>query len=282
MTATLQPKTIVAYLPAAAAAERLLDVALPLVNRFQAHLTGLHVIPHIPIYVDAGMGVGADFYNAQDKMLNEEAERTEATYRARTSAAGIEGNWVRLPSEDEPAMRSAITFCRSADIVVASQYDETLPGAAAYFPEDLVLGAGRPILLVPTEGRFSEIGRRVLVAWSGTRESARAAFDALPLLTPTAELTVLQIGRTERADPQVMSADDIAKALRRHGFAVEVSVGERGDVPVSQHILSCAAEVGADMIVMGCYGHSRLRETIFGGVTSAILDRMNLPVLMSH
>ncbi|HEX2256335.1 MAG TPA: universal stress protein, partial [Afifellaceae bacterium] len=89
MTASLQPKSIVAYLPAAAAAERILDLALPLVGRFQANLTGLHVVPHIPIYVDAGMGVGADFYNAQDKMLAEEADRTEEAYRARLGAAGL-------------------------------------------------------------------------------------------------------------------------------------------------------------------------------------------------
>jgi nucleotide-binding universal stress UspA family protein len=282
MTASLQPKTIVAYLPAVAAAERLLDVALPLVGRFQAHLTGLHVIPHIPIYVDAGMGVGADFYNAQDRMLAEEADRTEQAYRARLGAAGVEGDWVRLPSEDEPAMRSAIAFCRTADLVVASQYDETLPGAAAYFPEDLVLGAGRPVVLVPTQGRFAEIGRRVLIAWSGTRESGRAAFDALPLLTDSAEVRVLLIGRSGVDDPRGQSARDLAETLRRHGVAAEATIAPPGEGPIADQILGHAAEYGADLMVMGCYGHSRLRETIFGGVTSGVLDRMSLPVLMSY
>ena len=282
MTMTLQPKSIVAYLPAAAAAERLLDVTLPLVGRFGAHLTGLHVIPHIPIYVDAGMGVGADFYNAQDRMLAEEADRTERAYRARLGAAGMVGDWVRLPSEDEPAMRSAIAFCRTTDLVVASQYDETLPGAAAYFPEDLVLGAGRPVLLVPTEGRYAEIGRRVMIAWSATRESARAAFDALPLLADAAEVRVLLIGKSGTDDPRGQSAEDVARTLRRRGVAAEAHVVAPGEGPIADQILAHAADYGADMVAMGCYGHSRLRETIFGGVTSAILDRMSLPVLMSY
>lgn len=282
MPATLLPRSIVVHLPAASAAGRLLDVVLPLVRRFEAHLTGLHVIPHIPIYVDAGMGVGADFYSAQDRMLHEEADRAEEAYRARLGQAGVTGEWVRLPSEDEPAMRSAITFCRSADLVVASQYDEALPGAAAYFPEDLVLGAGRPVVLVPTAGGFSDIGERVVIAWNGTREAARAAFDALPLLSATAQVRVLQAGRTDRSDPRLRSAEDLVQALQRHGFAAEVDVAPAADVPVSEQILSRAADHRADLLVMGCYGHSRLRETIFGGVTSAILDRMNLPVLMSH
>ncbi|HEX2256264.1 MAG TPA: universal stress protein, partial [Afifellaceae bacterium] len=240
------------------------------------------VVPHIPIYVDAGMGVGADFYNAQDKMLAEEADRTEEAYRARLGAAGLAGEWLRLPSDDEPAMRSAIAFCRAADLVVASQYDEALPGAAAYFPEDLVLGAGRPVVLVPAAGRFSEIGKRVLIAWSGTRESARAAFDALPLLYDAAEVRVFLIGRSDAADPRGQSAEDLATTLRRRGVAAEAHVAAPGEGPIADQTLAHAAEYGADLMVMGCYGHSRLRETIFGGVTSGVLDRMNLPVLMSY
>lgn len=282
MPATLQPKSIIVHLPAASAAGRLLEVGLPLVRRFEAHLTGLHVIPHIPIYVDAGMGVGADFYSTQDRMLHQEADLAEEAYRARLGEAGTSGDWVRLPSEDEPAMRSAITFCRAADLVVASQYDETLPGAAAYFPEDLVLGAGRPVVLVPTAGQFSEIGERVLIAWNGTREAARAAFDSLLVLSPAAQVRVLQVGRMERSDPRLRSAEDLVRTLERHGFAAEVDLSPAGDVAVAEQILSRAADFGADLLVMGCYGHSRLRETIFGGVTSAILSNMTLPVLMSH
>jgi nucleotide-binding universal stress UspA family protein len=152
MPVVLEPKSIIVHLPAAGAAERLMDMAAALARRFGARLTGLHVVPHIPLYVDAGMGVGADFYTAQQQALHEEADRTQEVFARRLDSDGLEGDWVRLSGEDRPAMQVAIAFCRPADLVIASQYDETMPGGAAYFPEDLVLGAGRPVVLVPRQG----------------------------------------------------------------------------------------------------------------------------------
>jgi nucleotide-binding universal stress UspA family protein len=280
MPATLQPKSIIVHVPAAAAAERLMHVASPLARRFGAHLTGLHVVPHIPLYVDAGMGVGADFYTAQQQALHEEAERVQEVFAKRLDTDQLKGDWVRLSGEDRPAMQVAIAFCRAADVIVASQYDETMPGGAAYFPEDLVLGSGRPVVLVPRQGSFAEIGRRVLVAWNGGRESARAAFDVLPLLAEGAEVRVFQV--TVRKEPERRTAQDVVDVFTRHGLRAETALVAPSGRSVGEEVLAAAGEYGADLVVMGCYGQSRLRETIFGGVTNSVLENMALPVMMSH
>jgi nucleotide-binding universal stress UspA family protein len=172
-------------------------------------------------------------------------------------------------------MRAASTCCNTADLVVASQYHDSIPAAAGYSPDELVLGTGRPVLIVPVLGQLAPIGHRVLVAWNGSREAARAAFDALPLLQPGAELRFVAVDSTRGN----ATLDAIGRAFARHGFEATLSAITRsGGRSVSEEILKVAREWGADLLVLGCYGHSRLRETVFGGATTRILRDMTLPV----
>jgi nucleotide-binding universal stress UspA family protein len=144
--------------------------------------------------------------------------------------------------------------------------------------------AGRPLLLIPYAGEFATVGRNVLVGWTRTRESTRAVHDALPVIALSAMVTVLTVeNRRGAPDVRILPTADIAEHLARHGLAVSAArtVVSDGLTPADA-LLDYASDVGADMLVVGGYGHSRTREMILGGVTRDLLRHMTIPVLMSH
>lgn len=150
--------------------------------------------------------------------------------------------------------------------------------------ETLILESGRPVLVVPYAGNFTALPQRVLVAWSGGRESARALHDAMPMMTGT-NVHVLQITSTQPKHwAEETTVGQVARALNARGIhtTVEETDCADSDAAVGELLLSRAADFNADLIVMGAYGHSRLRELVLGGVTRTLLNTMTVPVLMSH
>jgi len=273
-------RTIAVHLPTLALAERLLDTAVPLAEQHAAMLVGVHVLPAVVVYADATVSMSTEFIVAQQETFQEDARAVEELFMRRAVAGRIAHEWRSADTGDEPTMRAASTACNTSDLVVASQYDDAIPAAAGYSPDELALGTGRPVLIVPSKGDAAPpAGRRVLVAWNGSREASRAAFDCLSLLAPDAELRLLTVD-SPRGEATLGA---ITGALTRHGVTPSVASVSRGDGrSVPEEILKCAADFGADLLALGCYGHSRLRETVFGGATTRILRDMSLPVLMSH
>ncbi|MFM7611939.1 MAG: universal stress protein, partial [Alphaproteobacteria bacterium] len=149
--------------------------------------------------------------------------------------------------------------------------------------ERVLFDSGRPVLAIPFAGNFKSIGKRVLVGWNASREATRALHDALPLIAK-AENTTVFLANPKRglgAHGEEPGAD-IARHLARHGLKVEVTKAVAEDVADSALLLNHASDMGADLLVMGAYGHSRLREFILGGVTRSLLREMTVPVLLSH
>jgi nucleotide-binding universal stress UspA family protein len=135
---------------------------------------------------------------------------------------------------------------------------------------------------VPYAGRYPTIGRNAVIAWKLGRESARAVFDALPLLEGAEKVHILEI-RERGQEPSGLAPDtSIAAALGRHGIKPSVRSSVVGDISVGDEILSRLSDLGADLLVMGAYGHSRMRELVFGGVTRHIARHMTAPTLFSH
>lgn len=167
-----------------------------------------------------------------------------------------------------------------ADLLVLGQRDPDDP-AASELPPDFVpqvlVGSGRPALVVPCAGPFATVGRRVLIAWKETREAARAVTAALPWLVRAASVHAIACGP---------DADEALRRLRTYlsaqGVALETQRHEPGETDAGEKLLSAAVDMGADLLVMGCYGHSRAREWVLGGATRSVLRSMTLPVLMSH
>jgi nucleotide-binding universal stress UspA family protein len=211
--------------------------------------------------------------------FREDARAVEAAFRTKLDGTGVQFHWSMSDTGDEPTMRAASTACNVADLVVASQYHESIPAASGYSPDELVLGTGRPVLIVPVAGDLGAIGKRVLVAWNGSREASRATFDCLPLLQPDADLRLITVD-SPRGDVTLAA---LTRSLTRQAITPRpISLSKSDGRSTAEEILKYAAEFQADLLVLGCYGHSRLMETVFGGATSHILRHMALPILMAH
>jgi len=263
---------------------RRIDLAARIARDFEAHLTGLYVttVPYLQPTVLAEFPV--DFRGMQTRALAEAAARARGLFAERVEGAefGLATEWREVEGDvaDQVSLHA-----RYADLAVIGQSDpdDVTLGASEDLPERLILGAGRPVLVVPYAGRFESIGRRVLLAWNATREASRAANDALPILTRAERVTVLSVnpsvGPAGHGD---VPGADIALHLARHGVRAEAASVATSDVSVDDMLLSQAADAGADLLVMGAYGHSRLGELILGSATRHILRQITLPVFMSH
>jgi nucleotide-binding universal stress UspA family protein len=211
-----------------------------------------------------------------------EARPVESRFRERLQRDGIEGEWRMVEGW---AAEVVALHARYVDLAVVGQPD---PKDAAFSTARQVavatlMSSGRPILVVPYVGEFPTIGETVLVGWKSSRESARAVNDALPLLRNARKVTVLAINpeRGIGANGGVPAAD-IALHLARHGVKAEAAHTVAPDVPDGDVLLNYADDIGADLIVAGGYGHSRMREFAFGGVTRTLLTTMTVPVFLSH
>jgi nucleotide-binding universal stress UspA family protein len=256
-----------------------LKVARNLAERFGAHLVGLYLdaveMPP-PQYFEAA--ILDSLYREIEARQRQQVEAVRALFEDAARRSAISAEW---RSDDGRPLERAALHGRHADLIIVGQLNRDDPGAplAQPRPEDVTLLAGRPVLAVPYAGKFERIGGRVLIGWDGSREAARAINDALPLLQAAASVTVLTVDDDrDHAIPGV----DIALHLARHGVTAQVENTVSAGVGVGDVLLSRAMDVGADLLVMGAYGHSRVRELVLGGATRTVLDSMTVPVLMSH
>jgi nucleotide-binding universal stress UspA family protein len=269
-------KSILVHVEPAPAASPRLQAAVDLARMFDATLLGIGV-EMLQTYSDPYGMLGGEFVVQLQSLIDDNLKRAEATFRAKT--AGLKTDWTSV--EAFPA-RVIARHARSADLIVAG--GEPLGREGAYRsadPAELVMLSGRPVLVVPPEGgKFH--GKAVVVAWKDTREARRALADAMPFLTAAKQVVVVECCDKDRmADAQVNTAD-VVQHLRRHGVeAVGKAVAARPErVPVE--LQAIAQEIGADLIVAGGYGHSRLGEWAFGGVTYELLHSSERFVLLSH
>lgn len=212
---------------------------------------------------------------------NEQPNAALVNFDAIASGSGV-NSYERRVGGDEPdgGIAAQAGYC---DLVVISQPDPADPrDLAADLPQIVMLNCARPVLIIPYAGHFEQIGKHVLVAWDGSLAASRAISSALPLLQRAGKVTVALFNRKSRsAAAGGHPGSDIALYLARHGVKVEVSP-QHTDFDIGNALLSMAADIDSDMIVMGGYGHTRLREFMAGGVTDTVLKTMTVPVFMVH
>ncbi|MGQ0662909.1 MAG: universal stress protein [Pseudomonadota bacterium] len=272
-------KDLLVYADTTETAKARLELALRLAADHRAHLAALYVMhrPSVPGYIAAELP--AEVFASHEKMLREDAAQAEKLARDLAARAGLDLEW-RTTRGD--VVEIAQLHARHVDLTIVSQAGEGAAATlAADLPEALVMGSGRPVLVVPRFGTFATVGERVLVAWNATRESTRAVNDALPLLRRAKRAFVLVVNPQESAEARLQGTD-MALHLARHGVAVEATTTRTAELGIGDVLLSRAADFGADLIVMGAYGHSRLREIVLGGATRHLLQHMTVPVLMAH
>ena len=300
-------KDILVHVDETKACAARIDLAVTLARSHGAHLVGLYTRPpdYVPGYAIAE--VGLIIRQAMEAAATEARDKAEALFSKHADKAGLSVEW----RADEGIASDVVTLhARYVDLAIVGQTDPDEERSASSFdlPEQVVLDSGRPVLVVPYAGTFDDIGRHPMIAWNGSLEATRAVNDALPFLERAKRVIVMAV------NPQVgpeglgeVPGADLALHLARHGVTVEATdfvdkvpasdrvpdLGRKrryeaighvsvSDMSIGDALLSRIADMNIDLLVMGAYGHSRLREFLMGGVTRHILRSMTVPVLMSH
>jgi nucleotide-binding universal stress UspA family protein len=285
-------KDILVALDTAPSARGRVELAAALAERFAAHLIGLHTAlgvegPRRRGYFDYfDRSLLDPLYRDYRERMEADAAASRSLFEACANRRGLSSEW-RITS-GYPSEVTALNG-RYADLIVLGQPDPDDPKSALFqpLPEEVALAVGRPILAVPYAGTWKEIGRRVLVGWDASREATRAINDAMPLLQGAQAVTILSV------DPEDSPRDhgeghgevpgaDIALHLARHGVTATIQSTVSAGIGIGNALLSRASDLEADLLVMGAYGHSRVRELLLGGATRTVLESMTLPVLMAH
>jgi nucleotide-binding universal stress UspA family protein len=283
-------RDLVVLLDGTARDDTKLAVAVGLAQQHDAHLTGLCAL-ELLLPADLSFALGGypdlwalpEFARQIESQGRTKAAMIEENFRERLRREGLRGDWA---FETGPLISAVTHRAHATDLVVAGQTDPDSPPPASTrtLLVDVLMTAGRPLLLIPYAGRFEAIGTHTLIGWTPTRESARAVHDALPLLVPPAKVTVLTVQSSKPApSTRLLPTADIAEHIARHGLDVTAARTVVSDgLSPADALLDYASDISADLLVVGGYGHSRTREMILGGVTRDLLQHMTVPVLMSH
>jgi nucleotide-binding universal stress UspA family protein len=277
-------KNLLVHVDEKSACDKRLEAAIALATAFDAHLAALMLVaePHVPPAL--GVHIPADLLTSQREASGKQAEAVLARVRALGDKAGIaietRHEWVMIDDFAAAFARQA----RHADLSIVGQVDPDDGDVdGELIAEAAFMQSGRPTLVIPYIGARKLPPARVLIAWDGSREAARAVADAMPFLTRAESVTVLVV---DAASLKGLVGDqpgaDLATHLARHGIEAEVVTVASGGIGVGNVIVGQASDTGADLVVMGGYGHSRLRELILGGATQSILDHLPVPALLSH
>lgn len=277
-------KNLLVHLDETEACKGRVAAAIALAKAQEAHLTGLSLAieASVPAYI--GGQLPAEVLDVQRAQMLERGRAAAAVFDKALTAAGQEGESRVVSGLDIDSARVITLHARHADLVVLGQEEPEAPtGVPRHRVEDVILAAGRPALVIPYIGAGKALGQRVMVAWDASRESARAVNDAMPLLEQAKTVTVLSVNPRPGVDRHGEEPGaDIALHLARHGVKVDVQRTQVDEIDIGDTVLSRLADLSIDLLVMGAYGHSRLREVVLGGVTRTLLESMTVPVLMSH
>lgn len=276
-------KTLLAVFEDSDAALARLETACGLARSFDAHLTVL-AVTHRPLLFSSAEPDGAGAIYAQE-LDDARARLVDAAMRAREKleAAGVADD-VRVMSELATGVSPQVArHARYADLTLVGQPGEYGSSVVLDALEGALFDSGRPVVMVPSGWDGRSFGTRILLAWDGGREAARATRDALPLLrrAETVHVAVVAPAIGPGAHGEDPGAD-LATVLARNGATVEVDVIGASPQRISQTLLGRAKAYGADLVVMGAYGHSRFRETLLGGVTREMIEETGLPLFLSH
>jgi len=271
-------KNLVVPLDATDLSVKTLDAALLLAERFSAHLTGVYTEQSIDFTLYGGSFTAA-MYSSLQKQIEKEKSDVKAAFDKQTASLSSICSFKTEPSYSRDGL---LSIAATSDLIIAGQPDsKSRKVDNRNYPEHLVMASGRPVLIVPNIVFPETMGENVMVAWDHSREAARAIHDALPILKTARTVHLLSVVGQGIASSEVVAAD-MAEHLSRHDVRVEIHPTIKTEIPVAETMLARAADWEIDLIVMGAYGHSRLREYAFGGTTRTMLNSMTLPVLMAH
>lgn len=263
--------------------KRRLRAAIQLASEHKAELIGIYPDEQAASYLYEDTVMPEEVHKILRNKVAEARNEIQRLFIHETSAAGVKAHW-RTPQG--PAEESLALHARYCDLLIMSKASDkdTVASFIPNLPEAVVMAAGRPVLMIPAAGEVLPIGRRVLFCWDQRRESARAFSDAAPILQACSELVVLTIDpQPENLRKKDLRENDFADYCASLGYPKprEVFKDSTG-IGVGNVILNSATDHGSDLIIMGAYGHSRMRQWIMGGASRTLFSSMTVPVLLAH
>lgn len=273
-------KTILVHLNRASRAAAILEPVVEMARNNEAHVIGVYLQPRVQAAIAVDTLGNPNMLLDEIKLEQENAETIAATFERLTKGQTFTAEWRNVAATLPDFAGNLIDQALTADLIVAGQNDPDWNQSGQLdFPERLILESGRPVLAIPYVGHYKSIGHTVVIAWKPGRESSRAVFNAIPLLQHAKIVHILQIAEKREA---LRPATDLAAALARHGVKAELQMSQAVDQSVGNELLSRIADLGTDLLVMGAYGHSRMREYVFGGATRDVIKTMTVPTVFSH
>lgn len=269
-------KTILVPICHEEGADQRIDFAIELANQFDAHIKALHILTPLETMIrstSVDSIYSIDAYTKFQKDAVEEAGKLRKKYEKKLKSAGVKFDWCQ---EKGDILSHFYIYSRTSDVSIISQKTAGFEDMLDHM-NDFVIDSGLPVIAIPKKGVESYQGKNILVAWDGSNECAKATHLAIPLLKKASKVTVVTIA--EEHKDQVPAAD-ICIHLSRHGVKAE-ALTLSGDVPAKQRILDTAESLNSDLIVAGAWGHNRLREMVFGGVTRNLLTNQKRPVFLA-
>ena len=274
-------KNIVVNLTIGAERDAVTNYAVSLARIFKAHLVGIAFVYDPKGSANLIVGIPTELIDAQRRANKRLATEAIARFEELAKQAGVKVESQMIDADPGNVGSTFGQLARNFDLCVVRQAEPNKPVQEVSIIEGAVFESGRPVIVVPYVQRQDVSFDRVLIAWDGSRTAARAVGDAMPMLEVAKTIQILTVGAGPIQNTELPGID-IGKHLSRHGLNVEVKRISTDGINVPEAILSHAADIFADFMVMGGYGHSRLREYVLGGVTRSLLTSMTLPTLMSN
>ena len=277
-------KTILVCLTTPTNAERLMNAAVLLARKFNAHLIGLHTLQSIEVYPGIALDLPKQAVQTFQAEQTKQADAIKAVFDKATQGEDFISEWRLVNADSAHAADRMVEHSLCADLIIMGQADQDKDRADQRDAQESVIRkSGRPVLVIPSVGKFETIGNHALVGWSATRESSRAMHDALPLLAGGGKATILWVSHSDRdADYLQTTARAVAGLMDRHGVNATVAHWQNTEIAIADALLNEAFDRGADMIVTGAFGHSRFYDFVIGATTTGLLQHMTVPVLFSN
>ncbi len=275
-------KTVLLHLNSSQNCEPIIKAGVAIAEQHDAHLIGLYVIPPVVSYL--GVPVPKVVSSFHSEYHNNLSAGVEKIFSEHTEGLPFTSEWRSALAAFSSIKNIVSQMAHTSDLLIVgnetSITDETLHGNQL---ESIITSTCRPTLIIPVDQKLAGVGKNILVAWDGTDESTRAVFDSLPLLKRSENVTVHRINPTGSVKHHTIgTSSEIVSTLARHGINAELSFSNRPYNEIATELFRIATQKGADTMVMGAYGHSKVHDMLVASVASEVLKKMKIPVLMSH
>lgn len=263
-------------------AETLMKLAVPLARKHNAHLVGLHTLEALTIYPGIAMHIPAPAFPSFNKSQAEEAEAIRDIFDTYTKNEDFPSEWRLLKAQSTLATDRMVESARTVDLVIMSQKDSEAERYDQHNARITVIrDSGRPVIIVPLGYEGPTVGENILLGWSNTREAARASHDLLTVIDDGAALCILQVGAAQPVTLETSDTIELANMYARHGLKVSLEQRDGTTKGVADVINQTAFQKGADLIVVGAFGHSKAYDFVVGATTYDLFDGAKCPVMFS-